>query len=133
VQNYEHGLTRRVDVVPWFAFMSEFLGRRGVRLRVAYIPQPAQVTDYYLRFKQRFCPPDAPSLTGERYQVQAATAAAAARSLGIDFLDLTPAIRDAEAHGQHLYWHYDEHLRPSGYAFVANAIYVWRSGLKPSG
>ena len=131
VQTYEHYLSQPVDIAPWFAFFKAFLDARGVTFRIAYIPQPAQTTDYYMPFKQRFCPPDVPSLMGERYQQGAATATAAARSLGIPFLDLTPAIRAAEAQGRHLYWNYDEHLRPAGYAFVANAIYDWRSGPNP--
>ncbi len=132
VQTYEHYLSQPVDIVPWFAFFKAFLDARGVSLGIAYIPQPAQTTDYYMPFKQRFCPPDVPSLMGERYQQGAATAAAAARKLGIPFLDLTPAIRDAEAQGRHLYWNYDEHLRPLGYAFAANAIYEWRSSPIPA-
>ena len=30
-----------------------------------------------------------------------------------------------EAAGDHLYWDYDHHFRPAGYAFVADAHYAW--------
>ena len=36
------------------------------------------------------------------------------------FLDLTPQLRAREAAGEHLYWDYDHHFRPAGYAFAAD-------------
>ena len=64
-------------------------------------------------------------MSGPQFQVQAAHLAEVAARLDVPFLDLTPQIRAREAAGEHLYWDYDHHLRPAGYAFVADALYAW--------
>lgn len=122
VQGYEHYLRQPVDIRPWLEFLKTFLGARGIALSITYVPQPNQVTDYYLPFKQRYCPPGVPSLTGEAYQQGVATLGHHASSLGITFQDLTPAVRAAETRGEHLYWDYDEHMRPAGYRLIAQSI-----------
>ncbi len=49
------------------------------------------------------------------------------RALGVAFLDLTPALRKAEAEGGPLYWSYDDHMRPVGYRKVEKLVYAWWS------
>ena len=39
---------RVVDVTTHLTFLRDFLAARGVRLRLAYLPYPAQVSDYYV-------------------------------------------------------------------------------------
>jgi len=56
---------------------------------------------------------------------QAAHLAEVATRLDVPYLDLAPQVRAREAAGEHLYWDYDHHLRPAGYAFVADALYNW--------
>lgn len=126
VQEYEKYLLQPVDIQPWLAFFQKFLSAYGIGLRVVYVPQAAQVSDHYMPFKQKFCPPGVPSLQGASYQQGAATVARHAKALEIPFLDLTPMIRSREAAGDHLYWDHDEHMRPGGYTFVAQAIHEWR-------
>lgn len=126
VHGFARHLPNPVDPGPWLKFIKDFLDARGVELLLAYIPQTNQTTDYYLPFRQQFCSPAVPSLTGPAFQAGAAAVAQAARGLAIPFLDLTPALRAAEARGEHMYWQYDEHLRPAGYAFVARMLHEWR-------
>ena len=130
VEGYEHYLRQPVDIRPWFEFLKQFLDGQGIAFSVTYVPQPSQTTDHYRQFKQSYCLPGVPSLTGAIYQQGAATAASHAASLGIPFLDLTPAIRDRESRGERNYWNYDEHMRPEGYAFAAEAIQQMRSKLR---
>lgn len=122
VQGYEHYLRQPVDIRPWLVFLKEFLGKKGVMMSITYIPQANQTTDYYLPFKQRYCPAGVTSLTADVYQQGAAILGQHARSLGIAFQDLTPAIKAAEVRGEHVYWDYDEHMRPNGYRLVAQSI-----------
>ena len=126
VQGYEHYLRQPFDIRPWLEFLREFLDKRRITMSITYIPQPNQTTDYYLPFKQRYCPPGVMSLTADVYQQGAAVLGQHARSLGIAFQDLTPAIKAAEARGEHLYWDYDEHMRPNGYKLVALSIHQLR-------
>ncbi|MDQ6882236.1 MAG: SGNH/GDSL hydrolase family protein [Pseudomonadota bacterium] len=130
VQGYEHYLRQPVDIRPWLEFLKHFLETQNVAFSVTYVPQPSQVSDYYRPFKQKFCPPGVPSLTGPAYQQGAAVVALHAKDLGIPFLDLTPVFRDQEAAGHHLYWNYDEHMLPSGYAVAAEAIHRMRRDLQ---
>ena len=114
-----------VDVSEHLAFLGGFLEEHGVQLRIAYIPYPPQVSDYYVPFKHRFGGREISSMSGPEFQKQAAHLAEVAGRLGVPFLDLTPLLRAQEAAGEHLYWDYDHHFRPKGYAFVAQAIYDW--------
>jgi lysophospholipase L1-like esterase len=128
IQGYEHHLRQPVDIAPWLDFIQSFLKSNNVAWTLTYVPQPMQVSDYYLPFKQRYSlavPPNT-SLTGEPYQQGKATLAAAAAARGIPFLDLTPRLREAEAKGEHLYWDYDEHLRAPGYALIAREMQALR-------
>jgi lysophospholipase L1-like esterase len=102
-----------------------------VKLRLAYIPYPAQVSDYYIPFKHRYGGRDVASMSGPEFQVQAAHIAQVASQLSVPFLDLTPLLRAREAAGEHLYWDYDHHFRPAGYAFVADALYAWTAAAPP--
>lgn len=122
VQAYEHYLRQPVAIRPWLEFLKGFLAPRGIAMSITYIPQPNQTTDHYLQFKQKYCPPGVPSLTGEVYQQGAAKLGEESKVLGIPFLDLTPAVRAVEARGEHLYWNYDEHMRPDGYKLIAQSI-----------
>ncbi|MCB1914252.1 MAG: hypothetical protein KDG52_00825 [Rhodocyclaceae bacterium] len=123
VQNYEHYLRQPVEIRPWLEFVRDFLAERHISLTLAYIPQPAQVSDAYLPYKQRYCPPGVPSLMGDEYQQGARTLAAAAHELGIALVDMTEPFRRHEAEGTRLYWHYDEHLNGDGYRLAAQLLF----------
>jgi len=122
---------RVVDVTTHLMFLRDFLAARGVSLRLAYVPYPAQVSDYYVPFKHRFGGRNVTSMSGPEFQVQAAHIAQVAEGLGVPFLDLTPPLRAREATGEHLYFDYDHHFRPAGYAFAADALYAWAAAAPP--
>jgi lysophospholipase L1-like esterase len=122
---YAHYFRIPVDVSTHLSFLRDFLAARNVRLRLAYIPYPAQVSDYYIQFKHRFGGRDVVSMSGPEYQIQAAHIAEVAGRLSVPFLDLTPLVRAREDAGEHLYWDYDHHFRPAGYALAADALYAW--------
>jgi len=67
------------------------------------------------------------SLLGEEFQVQARLLGETCRALDLPYLDLTPALREAERDGAPLYWDYDDHMRPSGYREVGALVYAWWS------
>jgi lysophospholipase L1-like esterase len=125
LDEYAFQFRKVVDVTAHLTFLRDFLAARGVRLRLAYLPYPAQVSDYYIAFKHRFGGRAVTSMGGAEFQVQAAHLAEVATRLDVPFLDLTPQIRAREAAGEHLYWDYDHHFRPAGYAFVAETLYAW--------
>jgi len=122
---YSYQFQRVVDVTTHLAFLRDFLAARNVRLSLAYLPYPAQVSDYYIPFKHRFGGKSVTSMSAPEFQVQAAHIGEVARGLGLPFLDLTPPLRAREAAGDHLYWQYDHHFRPPGYAFAADQLYAW--------
>ncbi len=119
------------DPQPWLEAVKRLLAEHDTKLFIAYIPQTGQASDHYLPFRQQFSKPNAPSLTSPVYQAGAAAVARAADTLAIPFLDLTPHFRDSEERGNRLYWSYDEHLLPAGYAFAAHQLYHWRRQYGP--
>jgi hypothetical protein len=126
--SYGREFKKGVDISPHLEFLRSFLASHHVSLRLAFIPYPAQVADYYIPFAQRFGGRDVQSMSGPEYQVQAAAIAQIAARLGIPFLDLTEQIRAHETSGEHLYYEYDHHMRPVGYAYAAGWIYDWMMG-----
>lgn len=122
VQGYEHYLRQDVDLRPWYEFVKGILSVRQIPFSMTFIPQPSQVTDHYLPFKQRYCPPGVPSLVADAYQQGTLVARTQAEKMGIPFRDMTAALRDHETRGDRMYWNYDEHMRQQGYAVVAEGI-----------
>ena len=131
-----------VDYLPWFGrhlrrpfeiedhlvALRDFLEERNAFLWVVYVPTKNQVSDRYLETQARFSPPESViSLMGPEFQVQAALLGETCRALGVAFLDLTPALRKAEAEAGPLYWSYDDHMRSAGYREVAKLVYAWWS------
>jgi hypothetical protein len=120
-------LRQPVDVRPHLEALAALARREQSRLRVAYLPHSLQVSDYYMTFARRYAvEKTVSSLTDTEYQQHAVSLAETCRALSLPFLDLTPALRREEDAGRHLYWDYDNHMRPAGYAFVANAVAEWR-------
>ncbi|MFZ5892339.1 MAG: hypothetical protein ACOY0T_14870 [Myxococcota bacterium] len=113
------------DPVPILKQLRAFVTHQGVRrLLLAYVPHGAQVSDYYIPFQKKYS--DAAnivSLSGPEYQIHAAALASACSQLSIEYVDLSPALRAEEAKGQHLYWNYDNHMRPAGYAFIGRSLW----------
>lgn len=118
-------LKRPVSLEEHLSFLRDFLLNHGARLHLVYLPTRHQVTDYYVPFARTYClqcPPGI-SLTGPRYREQASLLARTCEELGVPFMDLTAALEEEEARGNHLYWDYDSHMRGRGYRLVGNLVF----------
>lgn len=119
-------LPKSVQLEPYLAALRVHLEPHLTRVAVAFLPSLNQVSDAYLDAQRRISAPiDVASLTGDAYQQHARDLARDCAALGIPFLDLTPALRAAEASGERLYWPYDGHMRPAGYERVGRELYAW--------
>jgi len=119
-------LREPVDVTEHLRAVRDYTRSRGVPVRVAYIPYPAQVSDYYVPFQLKFnYSKDIRSLRDHAYRAHAESVRRSCATLGIPFYDLTPLIEGEESQGHHLYWEYDEHMRGRGYLLVGRALYDW--------
>jgi len=125
IQIYAQYLPKPVNIRPWLEVLDGLAKANGAQLYLTYVPHAAQTSDYYLPYKRRFCTSGAISLLGEDFQKSARMIETASRGLGLPFLDLTPGIRAEESRGRHLYWNFDEHMRPEGYLFVGEQIALW--------
>ncbi len=122
----EESLREPIDVTPHFRALRDYAEEHGVKPFVAYLPYAPLVSDYYIPFKQAFnARKEIRSLRAPRYRVHARTLKRTCAILGIPFLDLTPDLEREESLGRHLYWDYDDHMRGSGYLFVARRLYAW--------
>ena len=122
-------LLAEADATPHVRAARDLARAHGAALRVAYLPHSLQVSDYYMAFARRYAVVEpAASLTGPEYQRQAAALGRACAALDVPYLDLTSPLRHEEAAGRRLYWDYDNHMRPEGYAFVAATLAGWWAG-----
>ena len=62
-------------------------------------------------------------LTQPAYQIHRTMLSSNCSSLGIPFYDLTGLVKKEEDSGNHLYWHYDDHMRGEGYLMLGEAIF----------
>jgi hypothetical protein len=123
---FRTSLARDVALDAQLAPLATYAEGAGARLHVVYVPTKNQVSDRYLEFQARYTrPEDVRSLLAPEYQRHAARLRESCASLDLPFLDLTPALREAEAARGPLYWDYDDHLRPAGYALAAEQVYAW--------
>lgn len=112
------------DLAVLIAAVRDFVAGYGADLVVTFVPSRHQTTTHYLRFARSLArtTPENLDLTRPEYQVQRRALAAACAELGVPMLDVTEAIAEQEAAGNHLYWRYDDHMRDAGYRFVAERI-----------
>ena len=128
---FERKLRTEIHVQSLVSQIEAYTSRWSAQLLLAYIPSRNQVSDAYLRFESQYSTNKNPSsLMGEEYQLHARAIRDSCAVLGVPFLDLTPALRAAEARGERLYWRYDEHMNTKGYALVASAIFEWWERVK---
>lgn len=106
--------------------IENFMAQYGKKIYIAYIPSRNQVSSYYLKYEKEFSTDTSlVPLTDSIYNIHAKIMAESCNSLGIPFYDCTEIIRKEEDSGNHLYWNYDEHMRPNGYALLGKALYEW--------
>lgn len=123
----ERRFRAEIDVHSLIEQLQAYLSRQGVQVMIAYLPHRDQVSNAYLNYERLYVSNKSPtSLEGKEYQIHAQALATACAALGVPFLDLTPAVRTAEAQGERLYWRYDPHMNERGYALVASTLFEWR-------
>ena len=124
---YRVRLRQPIDPQPYLAGLKELLDRQQIRLLVVYLPSRGQVSDHYGKFQREYSVTrNVASIQDEEFQIHAAALAQSCEHLGIQFLNLTLAMREQENAGHRLFWNYDEHLNVAGYALVAQLIHDWR-------
>jgi len=125
---YRRHLQQPADPEPFLAGLRDFLDADQIGLFVIYLPSRGQISDEYGRFQSEYSVSrTVASIQGPEFQIHAAALHHSCERLDLPFLDLTPALREREAVGERLFWNYDEHLKPDGYALVARLIHEWWS------
>jgi lysophospholipase L1-like esterase len=123
---YRKHLARPHTIDSHIVALARHVRATGAVFHVVYVPTKNQVSDRYLAAQSRFSPPgSAISMLGESYQTHARLLAETCRRANIRYLDLTPALRAAEASAGPLYWDYDDHMRGAGYGVAASALHSW--------
>jgi len=123
---YRRHLVSPVDLGAHLRALSAFAESHGTQLLVAYIPSRSQVSDAYLPFQAQYdASREVSSLMGPPYQMQSVALKQNCGDLGIPFLDLSPALRHHEEHGDRMFWNFDEHLRAEGDDVVGRALFDW--------
>lgn len=117
------------DVHGFVSGVRDFVRAHGAELFITYVPSRHQTTTHYVRYARQLARtlPPTTDLTGREYRSHAAALAEACRALDVAFLDVTDAIAEREAAGDHVYWRYDDHMREAGYRFVAERIAAFES------
>lgn len=118
-------LTTPVSFKEELSAIKQVCQKNQAMLKVYYLPGRHQVTDNYLKFDQQSCLiycKDQQSLTGKKFQLHAQILKDDCASLNVDYYDFTSKLADLER-DINLHWNYDEHMKSSGYYFIANQIY----------
>jgi hypothetical protein len=131
--NFKEHLVESFQVTEHLNGIQNYAAQFGKKVYIVYIPSRNQVSDYYLQFQKEFSSSDSlTSLTKAEYQTHAKIMTESCKSLGIPFFDLTPIIKREEDAGNHLYWHYDEHMKAKGYKLIGETLYNWWKNVKNS-
>jgi lysophospholipase L1-like esterase len=123
---FKEHLPERFKITEHLNGIENFMAQYNKKIYIVYVPCRNQVSNYYLPYQKEFSSDSVlVPLTDSIYQVHAQIMKSSCGSLGIPFLDCTEIIKTDENSGHHLYWNYDEHMKPKGYALVGKAIYSW--------
>ena len=120
-------LKEKFDLIEALGNLKEFCSVYGANLYFVYLPDRAMVTNYYKKFETGFSTKEdlAVDLTKEEYHHHRVLLAKQCAKQGLPFLDLTPQVAQEESKGNHLYWHYDDHMRGFAYLQLGQTIYEW--------
>jgi hypothetical protein len=118
-------LPRSPNVEPHLRALRDLLASHSTRLWIVYLPSLVQVSDDYVKPQLELSRGPDRSFMGEQDQAQARAVEKTCSELGLPFLDLTLALRKREAEGTKMYWEFDGHMRPQGYAAAAAEILAW--------
>jgi hypothetical protein len=120
------------DFTEELRYLRDLVAANNARLIVAHVPDRSQVTRYYSTYEKSYnrLSPELPDLTQPAYQLNTRLLENSCSLLGLQFVDLLPAIKQSEDAGRHLYWNYDDHFKPEGYELLGTAL---AKALAPSG
>ncbi|MBI5325306.1 MAG: hypothetical protein HZB41_08575 [Ignavibacteriae bacterium] len=100
---FKEHLPEEIKLTKHLNGIENFMAQYGKKIYIAYVPSRNQVSSYiHAKILKESC-----------------------NSLGIPFYDFTEIIKNEENSGNHLYWNYDEHMRPKGYALLGKTLYEW--------
>ncbi len=118
------------ETIPFFKHICEQNGARPV---VVYIPSRNQVTTHYYQYEKELSVfPDSVDMTIPEYQLPQRILGEQCADFGIQYIDLTPAVRKKEANGQRMYWNYDSHFTGTAYQFCGEKIFeMFRTSTLP--
>ncbi|OGU38804.1 MAG: hypothetical protein A2X61_15430 [Ignavibacteria bacterium GWB2_35_12] len=123
---FKEHLQEKFKITDYLNGIQNFMAFYGKKIYIAYIPSRNQASSYYLKYIKEFSSDTSlVPLTDSVYNIHAKILESSCNSLGIPFYDCTEIISKAENSGNHLYWNYDEHMRPKGYALIGKALYEW--------
>lgn len=114
-----------IDIRYQLGALRDFCRRHSARLLVVYIPERSMVTNHYRRYEEAYSIglPPTPDMTTPAFQRHRDELAVQCAELDIPFVDCTPWILREESVGHHLYWDYDDHLRPEGYDLLGRKLF----------
>lgn len=123
---FKEHLPETLKISDYLNGIQNFMAQYRKKIYLAYVPSRNQVSNYYLQFQKEFSSDtNLIPLTGPEYQVHAKTLKETCKGLGIPFYDFTEVIKKEEDSGNHIYWNYDEHMRPKGYELLGKTLYDW--------
>ena len=118
-------LTNSPELDLSLGFLKYWSEQQGFIPYVVYVPSRNQVTTKYLEHDLATCRSCDKSwdFTQPEYHSGRRVLSQSCSKLDLKFLDLTDSIALEEQKGRNLYWNHDEHMKASGYKFVAEQIH----------
>lgn len=128
-------LQRLVDIMPQLQFIRDYSLEQNCKLTMVYVPSRHQISDYYYPFEREYCQLECPeqySLMGPEFQVHRDYLIQKTLQLGINYSDLSEEVKAEESKGNHLYWHYDDHMNAKGYKLLGKELFdFWYNSSQP--
>ncbi len=123
---FKENLPQKFKITEHLNGLENFAALYNKKIYIVYVPCRNQVSNYYLPYQKEFSSDSVlVPLTDSTYQVHAQILKTSCGSLGIPFFDCTNMILSEENAGHHIYWNYDEHMKPEGYSLIGKAVYSW--------
>ncbi len=121
------------ETIPFFQFICK---KNNTIPVIIYIPSRNQISQHYYPFEREMTfgfPAENFDLTTSEYNQHQIAIAQQCLRFKVPFLDLTQVVKKEEDKGNHLFWNYDEHMRPKGYKLIGERIYndLTKTILKP--
>ena len=111
------------QTVPFFKYICDQNQTIPV---IVYLPSRNQVTKYYYPFEKEMTfgfPTETFDLTQPQYNIHQVELAKQCIRFQVPFMDLTQLVKAEETEGNHLFWNYDQHMKPKGYKLLGEKIF----------